>query len=69
MSPLPSHLPLKTEACFGKAFDAEHLKQNPKQRVTRFHVFRDFTADMTTEEEPLSPANCSNTTATTAASG
>ena len=55
MSPLPSHLPLKTEACFGKTFDAEHLRQNPKQRVTRFHVFRDFTADKTTEDEPLSP--------------
>jgi hypothetical protein len=53
-SPLPSHLPLKTEACFGKAYDAEHLRQNPKQRVTRFHLFRDFTVDQTAESPPLS---------------
>src|SRR6187455_3421548 len=53
-SPLPGLLPLKIEACFGKAYDAEHLRQNPKQRVTRFHLFRDFTVDKTTEDTPLS---------------
>jgi hypothetical protein len=52
-SPLPSHLPLKIEACFGKAYDAEHLRQSPKQRVTRFHLFRDFTVDKTAESPPL----------------
>ena len=53
-SPLPSHLPLKTEACFGKTYDAEHLRQNPKQRVMRFHLFRDFTVDKSAESPPLS---------------
>jgi hypothetical protein len=53
-SPLASHLPLKTEACFGKTYDAEHLRQNPKQRVTRFHLFRDFTVDKAAESPPLS---------------
>ena len=51
---MPSHLPLRTEACFGKTYDAEHLRQNPKQRVTRFHLFRDFTVDKTAESPPLS---------------
>jgi hypothetical protein len=53
-SPMPSHLPLKTEACFGRIYDADHLRQNPKQRVTRFHLFRDFTVDKTAESPPLS---------------
>jgi hypothetical protein len=53
-SPLPSHLPLKSEACFGTIYDAEHLRQNPKQRVTRFHLFRDFAVDRTAESPPLS---------------
>ncbi len=44
-SPLPSHMPLGQEACFGRTYDAAHLKQHPKQRVTSFHLFRDFTPD------------------------
>ena len=48
-SPLPSHLPLGQEACFGRTYDAAHLKQHPKQRVTSFHLFRDFTPDPTKE--------------------
>lgn len=55
-SPLPSHLPLKAEACFGKTYDAEHLRQNPKQRVTRLHLFRDLAVDKTAEDPPLSAA-------------
>ncbi len=37
-SPLPSHLPLKTEMCFGRAYDAAHLSAHPKQRVTSFYL-------------------------------
>ena len=44
-SPLPSHMPLGQEACFGRTYDAAHLKQHPQQRVTGFHLFRDFTPD------------------------
>jgi hypothetical protein len=44
-SPLPKHLPLGQEACFGRVYDAAHLKKHPKQRVTAFHLFRDFTPD------------------------
>ena len=55
-SPLPSHLPLKTEACFGKTYDAEYLKQNPKQRVTRFHLFRDFAGRQDTRKIRRSPS-------------
>lgn len=44
-SPLPEHLPLGQEACFGRVYDAAHLKKHPKQRVTAFHLFRDFTPD------------------------
>lgn len=48
-SPLPLHMPLGEEACFGRTYDAAHLKQHPKQRVTSFHLFRDFTPDPTKE--------------------
>lgn len=44
-SPLPRHLPLGEDACFGRVYDAAHLKAHPKQRVTAFHLFRDFTPD------------------------
>lgn len=50
-TPLPSHLPLGVEACFGRVYDARHLKEHPKQRVTGFHVFRDFTPDPNSEIE------------------
>jgi hypothetical protein len=53
-SPLPSHLPLQKEACFGRTYDADYLQRNPKQRVTRFHLFRDFAIDKTAESPPLS---------------
>jgi hypothetical protein len=51
-SPLPDHLPLGQEACFGRIYDAAHLKKHPKQRVTAFHLFRDFTPDPN-KETPL----------------
>jgi hypothetical protein len=44
-SPLASHLPLGTAACFGRVYDASHLQRHPKQRVTSFHLFRDFAID------------------------
>jgi hypothetical protein len=44
-SPLPSHLPLGKEACFGRVYDPAHLKAHPKQRVTSFYLLRDFTPD------------------------
>jgi hypothetical protein len=52
-SPLPSHLPLRTEACFGRIYDREHLAQHPRQRVTGMHLFRDFTPDPLTETTPM----------------
>jgi hypothetical protein len=45
VSPLPRHLPLGQEACFGRVYDAAHLKKHPRQRVTSLHLFRDFTPD------------------------
>jgi hypothetical protein len=50
ISPMPSHLPLGVEACFGRVYDADHLKRHPQQRVTSFHLFRDFTPDALAEE-------------------
>jgi hypothetical protein len=44
-SPLPQHLPLGKEACFGRVYDGAHLKAHPKQRVTSFYLFRNFTPD------------------------
>jgi hypothetical protein len=49
-SPLPDYFPLRTEACFGRLYDASHLKQHPKQRVTSFHLFRDLSPDPNAEE-------------------
>jgi hypothetical protein len=49
-SPLPSHLPLRTEACFGRVYDADHLRRHPKQRVTTFFLSRDFASDPGAEE-------------------
>lgn len=54
-SPLPSHLPLGTEACFGRTYDAAHLAAHPKQRVTSFHLFRDFTPDPSKETPQSTP--------------
>ena len=51
-SPLPSHLPLKVEACFGRAYDAAHLAAHPKQRVTSFHIVRQFKDDPNLEVDP-----------------
>ena len=51
-SPLPGLLPLKTEACFGRTYDAAHLSAHPKQRVTSFHIFRDFSPDQNAEDVP-----------------
>ena len=51
-SPLPSHLPLRTEACFGRAYDAAHLSAHPKQRVTSFHLAREFKEDQNLEFDP-----------------
>lgn len=53
-SPLPSHLPLGKEACFGRDYDAAHLASHPKQRVTSFYLFRDFSPDTSAEAPPLS---------------
>ena len=52
-SPIPSHLPLKTEACFGRAYDAAHLSAHPKQRVTSFHIVREFKDDPNLEVDPM----------------
>lgn len=53
-SPLSSHLPLRTEACFGRVYDAAHLASHPKQRVTSFHLSREFGGDPNAEAEPSS---------------
>jgi len=51
-SPLPSHLPLKTESCFGRSYDAAHLSAHPKQRVTSFYLAREFKEDRNLEFDP-----------------
>lgn len=51
-SPLPSHLPLRKEACFGRVYDAKHLASHPKQRVSSLYLFRDFTPDTNAEYPP-----------------
>lgn len=52
-SPLPAHLPLGKEACYGRVYDAGHLAKHPKQLVTSLHLFHDLEPDQSTEDEPL----------------
>ncbi len=54
-SPLPKQLPLATEACFGRVYDAAHQQGHPKQRVTSFHIAREFTPDPNSEYDVGSP--------------
>lgn len=51
-SPLPAHLPLGKEACYGRVYDQAHLAKHPKQLVTSLHLFRDLDPDQNTESEP-----------------
>jgi hypothetical protein len=50
-SPLPDHLPVAAEACFGRTYDDAHLRKHPRQRVTSFHILRDFSPDTNAEFE------------------
>ena len=59
-SPLPGLLPLRTEACFGRVYDSKHLAQHPKQRVTSFHLSREFTSSPYTEDTSLSAEELRN---------
>jgi len=51
-SPLPGYMPLHTDVCYGVSFDADWLASHPSRRVTSFHIFRDFSPDPTSEEDP-----------------
>lgn len=51
-SPLPLHFPVGKNACFGRDYDARHLTDHPKQRVTSFYLFRDLTPDLAKEDRP-----------------
>jgi len=53
-SPLPTHMPLHTDVCYGESFDADQLASQPTRKVADFHIFRDFSPDPTSEEEPSS---------------
>lgn len=59
-SPMPSHLPLRTEACFGRVYDPAHLSAHPRQRVTAFHIAREFKADPNSEYEPTPESEARN---------
>lgn len=59
-SPLPDRMPVATEACFGRDYDAGHLAAHPQQRVTGLYLFRDFTPDPNAEIEYESPATLRN---------
>lgn len=54
-SPLPLHFPVGKNACFGRTYDARHLADHPKQRVTSFYLFRDLTPDLAKEDRPDTP--------------
>jgi hypothetical protein len=54
-SPLPEHMPLHKEACFGRVYDAAHLAKHPKQLVTELFLHRDINPDQNTEFEPQTP--------------
>jgi hypothetical protein len=54
-SPLPQHFPVGKNACFGRTYDASHLADHPKQRVTSLYLFRDLTPDLAKEDRPDTP--------------
>jgi hypothetical protein len=54
-SPLPEHLPLGKEVCFGRVYDDAHLQKRPKQTVTQIFLHRDINPDQNTEYEPQTP--------------
>jgi hypothetical protein len=54
-SPLPKHMPLKQEACFGRDYDTAHLARNGAQQVTSLYLFRDFAVDTNSEYPPDDP--------------
>lgn len=56
-SPLPSHMPLGKEVCYGRTYDRNHLASHPRQRVTSFHLFRDFTPNESAESPSYSAGN------------
>ena len=56
-SPLPSYMPLGKEVCYGRTYDRNHLASHPRQRVTSFHLFRDFTPDESAESPSYSAGN------------
>lgn len=51
-SPLPQHLPVGKEACFGRVYDAQHMAAHTKQRVTAMHIFKDLSTDPMKEDPP-----------------
>lgn len=53
-SPMPSHFPLKQEACYGRVYNPSHLAKHPRQITTAIHLFHDLDPDQTTEDEPQS---------------
>jgi hypothetical protein len=46
-------MPLGKDTCFARVYYDAHLKAHPKQRVTSFHLVRDFSPDAMREEITL----------------
>lgn len=42
---------VRTDPCFARAYDADHLARNPRQRVVRFHLVR-ARVDVADENRP-----------------
>jgi hypothetical protein len=52
--PFPALFPRGQEACFGRTYDAAHLKVNPKQRVASFFLFKKLRPDPLSEWDDAS---------------
>ena len=47
----PDYFPRGAETCFGRSYDAAHLKAHPQQTVTSFHIWHELTPDPLREFE------------------
>jgi hypothetical protein len=54
--PLIAEFPPDAEVCYGRLYDAAHLKRHPRQKVTALYLFRSLTADAEDEQRPKSRA-------------
>lgn len=52
--PIIAQFPPDQETCYGRAYDAQHMRSRPRQAVEEIYLFRLLRPDVQLEEKPLS---------------